>query len=111
MIDVPIGRAMIIWTPRSLNVCVVEWGSEDPRIRDRSRFGRSDCAAWQDYRDGSTSYQLARLWRSALTIIMRDGVPPSAVHNALLVVKEYRETSPGDLQALMPQPIEWAVAP
>lgn len=111
MIDVPIERAMILWTPRSLNVCVVRWGSEDPRIHDREQFGRSDCAPWEDYRAGSASYQLARLWRCALTIILRDDVPPSAVHNALLVVKEYRDTSPGDLQALMPQPIAWAVAP
>lgn len=99
--DVPLQNAMIIWNGTRdceenypLGVAVVP----HPERRESEKWNllNSCCASFCEWKTWTTSQQLLQLYVEAWHIVCRDGITPEMMHNALMVVPEYRETLSGE---------------
>lgn len=84
--DIPLANAMIIWDD-----------DQSPRIKvvghphhDDTRYSSSACASDQGWRTGGKPGQLARLLGYVPYWIIKEGIDPREVHDALWVIPEYR---------------------
>jgi hypothetical protein len=105
--DVPLRHAMIAW-----NVGKKAWNSSGEfgdgrvfviphpdkyRLDDRLGLRRTTGACWvEEWKNASPTERLARLMVEAWHIVCRDGVSLKDMHEALLVIPEYRDTLSGD---------------
>lgn len=87
--DVPLIDAMIIWDHPGEQldppVKVVACGSQDD---DRYSCSRGACDG--DWKIGGAMFRLARLFSLVQQMTLQDGIAPRAVHDALIVIPEYR---------------------
>lgn len=105
--DVPLKIAMIGWTPKGRFGKTPLTGTPGKIIiipktndgRDWFRhFGVTDStgACWVQWREMTAKERLKKLYIEAWHIIARDGVLPEDVHEALMVIPEYRESLSGE---------------
>lgn len=97
--DVPLKRAMLLWNPKSDEPTedgrmeVVEHPEKDSRTRTLTRSIGACCAEWAQL---NTMERLVKLYIETWHIACRDGVEPKTIHEALMVIPEYRDTLSGD---------------
>ncbi len=96
--DIPLKHAMIAWN------CA---RSGDPRIAviphpdmdswtDYLKLTCTTGACWTVWEKWTKAQRLQKLFIEIWHIHCRDGVAPEAIHEALLVIPEYRETLSGE---------------
>jgi hypothetical protein len=90
--------AVLYWNPRgpeglSYDVEVANINSH----ADRSGYVCSSLAAWTEYRETDDIHRLAFIFIEAVHLMVRDGVHPKNVHDALLSIDEYRTAIAPDL--------------
>jgi hypothetical protein len=105
--DVPLKVAMIAWTPSKrfgkaplMGICgrimII------PKLNDGSDYFRhfkvtdSTGACWTKWGAMTKKERLLMLYIEAWHIITRDGLDPKDVHEALMVIPEYRDTLSGE---------------
>ncbi|HVJ03826.1 MAG TPA: hypothetical protein VM662_16735 [Sphingomonas sp.] len=94
MADIPLASAQIIWTLSSEEAL-----PGDPPVKvvgipgdDDSRYLSSWGACNQDFNDASNDRKLALLLSKFVDLTINDGIAPQDVHNALMVIPEYRQS-------------------
>ena len=109
--DIPLASAMIAWN--ELNNCLEEYGEKPGDIAvipwpDRSRWcdrlklqnTMGACSGWHpdgfQIKKPSKKEMLLQLYIEAWHIICRDMLNPKDVHEALMVIPEYRDTLSGE---------------
>ena len=97
MTDIPIAHAMLVWAPRDEELNPkerkrVQVVHHPDRYNAQGSLRCSSGACWAYWRDMSTKERKLKLLIDAWHIVLQAGLPPKDVHNALLVVPEYRET-------------------
>ena len=100
--DVPLEVAMLAWNSQRDNyggrepgkVMIVSWPDRD---HDADKLVNSCLAPFSYWSTMSAAERLLQLYIEAFHIVLRDGVSPKAMHAALLVVPEYRESLSDDL--------------
>lgn len=104
MNDISLIDAMILWNPRHENepienndgrVCVVKW-PDRPNNQDKLGLIYSNGACFSCWREASDFQRLTKLFIEAWHMVCRDGVHPKAIHEALMVIPEYRAALSGD---------------
>lgn len=87
--DIPIAEAMIIWDGDGLldpPVRVVQSGGEDDQ-----RYPALWGACNMDFRDADPATKILMLLQQFHWMVLGYGLAPTVVHEALLVIPEYRE--------------------
>jgi hypothetical protein len=99
--DIPLAKAMLTWNSvhhlgptHPLGVAVVP--HPEPYACRKWNLQCSSMAAYAYWKDLPTDQQLLRLYIEVWHIVCRDLVPAELVHDALLVIPEYRETLSGE---------------
>lgn len=94
--EIPIEKAMILWNPKNEG-----GGIKVIRNPERSReFRHLHCSAGACYAywaGMTTEQRKTKLLIEAWHIAVRDGLDPKEIHEALMVVPEYREMLSGDM--------------
>ena len=103
-------ETMIGWNPswaRGQHGRADEWvrpGPHPDKDGWSRAFAMSDgakCMAWRKY---PADERLLRLFVMFAIMVVRDGVPPDAVHRAFLAIDEYREALPPDVPGASREP-------
>src|SRR5512145_766585 len=94
MMDVKLSEAMLLWNPGTNQVRVVDHPPKDKYFE----YQCSALACYASFRMLNIKEQTLMLFIDAYTLVVRDGVNPKAVHNALLCIPEYRKCIPDDMQ-------------
>lgn len=97
--DVPLKHAMISWNHRGKTgdgrIEVIPHPDSHGWHR-RLNYMNSTGACWCDWGKWKKRDRLLKLYIEAWHIIARDGVDPEKVHQALMVIPEYRDTLSGE---------------
>lgn len=99
--DIPLKSAMIAWndlredrgTPGQ--VMVIPW-PDTKAACDHLKLTMTCGAAMTEWRNWSKERRLLQLFIEAWYIVCGDGVEPKAMHDALMVIPEYRDTWNGE---------------
>lgn len=93
---IPIEKAMILWNSKSEGggIKVVEHPETNREFRHLHKSGGACYSYW---RKMTTEQLKNRLMVEAWDIAVRDGLDPREIHDALMVVPEYREMLSGDM--------------
>lgn len=90
--DIPLEHALILWNPGySGKIAVVRH-----MLQDAPELARSTGACWASWQEGDGNYRRYKLLLELWHIVVRDGLNPGIVHNAMQVIPEYREMFDGD---------------
>jgi len=99
--DVPLYDAMITWNGLAdvsatykLGIAIVP--HPEPDFCRHWKLSNSAGACYTYWRELSTPRRLLQLYTEAWHIVGRDLVPMEMVHDALLVIPEYRDTLSGE---------------
>lgn len=94
-LDIPIQEATILWIPKD------EGGKikivRHPETGNKDRGMKSTGACWAVWGKMTTEEQKDQLLIDVRNIVIKDGVDPMDVHQALLVIPEYRKMLNRDL--------------
>lgn len=101
--DVPLKHAMLAWNgvwdarhdDRELKVVIIPH-PDSAGSCDRLRLSNTCCACFCEWGNMSKLRRLYQLFMEAWYIVARDGVPQQMMHDALMVIPEYRETLSGE---------------
>jgi hypothetical protein len=96
--DVPLLHAMLAWNPARCGdgrIIVIPHPDEDGWT-NRLKLSDTTCADWTWWATATKQQRLAKLYIEAWHIACRDGVSIRSIHEALMVIPEYRETMSGD---------------
>jgi hypothetical protein len=96
--DIPLKDAMIAWNPRPRGdgrIVVIPY-PDHASWTDRLKLSDTTGACWSHWGTWSPQDRLARLLLEAWCITCRDGLEPRAIHEAFMVIPEYRETVEGE---------------
>jgi hypothetical protein len=101
--DVPLEIAMIGWTPtHHSRVGVPGRVAIIPQNNDRKDYFKwlgvtdSSGAVWSEWGEMDTKQRLMKLYIEAWHMVCRDGISPKTMHQALMVIPEYRDTLSGE---------------
>lgn len=88
---------MLCWNPGTDQVALAKWPDE----RGWSEpYLCTHLACWTHVRAASFEQRKAIVFQVAMTLIIRDGCDPQAVHRALLGLAEYRDGCAEDMPGL-----------
>lgn len=89
MVDIPLDKAQIVWTLMD--------GKEGPPlkvvggpIKDDDNYLSSWGACDSLFQEASDEKKLTMLLSETVNLTVNEGIPPSVVHEALMVIPEYR---------------------
>ena len=87
-------EVMLCWTPGTAEVALIPWPDY---ARASDRYRSSTLACWDYVRQSDFRQRKLIVFMEAMHLIVRDGVPPQAVHEALLGLEEYRDGCSDDM--------------
>ena len=103
--------AHILWTPADCNRRLLRRGDHPPGSvkvlpflsdgdrKEAARYKRDAGASFTDWRHRSSEQLKALVLAEFHALVVRDGMHPQAVHQAFLVIDEYREAISLDVKA------------
>lgn len=92
-------NTMLCWNDRSDEVALVDW----PDCSGRSdAYRKTALACYAHIRARSFEARKMAVFITAMQAIVRDGVEPLAMHNALLGLDEYRDGCADDMPGMGP---------
>ncbi len=89
-------NTMLLWDPKSGDVLLRSWPEEDGKYLNY----RSALACYLNLQKADFAKRQAIVFIEAMHLIVRDGIDPQKLHNALMGLDEYREACSND----MPKP-------
>ncbi len=96
-INVPLDKAMLLYVPGTDKALMVEIGTPTGNFRWKGYSENSTGACFAHYRNREPIDQLATLIVNGMQAIIRDGVDPMSIHEALCQVKDYRDSLAADV--------------
>ena len=91
-------NGLLCWTPGTDQVAVVPWPDTD-QLSDA--YTCTSLAWWTHIQAMTFEQRKAEVFIDAVHLIVRDNIPPLAVHKALLALDEYRDGLAIDMQNLV----------